>query len=182
MTLTAPRMPSGRTTALRLVGRAEVDGDDITRPVVPAEDLMQAFAYWHLVPAQELLATVVGEGGSNFALRKTDAIARIPAGGETQIELHCQGVSIADTGFELVEPPKGVSLGQPVAVKDGVKLTLKAACGDDAEKLGYADNLIIEAYQVERPKPQPGAPAIQKRGRTICTLPAIPFEIVPAVK
>jgi hypothetical protein len=32
-------------------GRAKIRGGDIVRPAVPAEDMMQAFAYHHLVAA-----------------------------------------------------------------------------------------------------------------------------------
>ncbi len=39
---------------LSLEGRATIAGQPLVRPAVPAEDMMQAFAYRHLVPAQEL--------------------------------------------------------------------------------------------------------------------------------
>jgi hypothetical protein len=41
-----------------------VDGAEIIRPVVPAEDQMQAFFYRHLVPAQELQVKVVRRLGT----------------------------------------------------------------------------------------------------------------------
>ena len=43
---------------LALEGRATIEGRQVVRPVVPAEDMMQAFAYRHLVPAEELKVTV----------------------------------------------------------------------------------------------------------------------------
>jgi len=178
MTLTALRRPAVRTTALRLMGRAQVAGATVTRPVVPADNLMQAFAYWHLVPAQELLATVTGNGGPVFGLPK--AIVKIPAGGETQVQVNCPPfVANADTRFELIDPPKGLSLGETAVVKDGLKLTLKAAADAAGERPGYADNLIVGAYAVESvASPQGGAPAGQRRGRSYGELPAIPFQIV----
>jgi hypothetical protein len=181
MTLTAPRMPVGRTTALHPVGRALISAETITRPVIPADNQMQAFAYWHLVPAQELLATVTGNGGSGFALPKGLAVVRIPSGGETQLQINCpRAVANANTRFELIEPPKGLSLGEIAVVKDGLKLTLKAAAGGAGEKPGYADNLILNAYAIERiANPQGGAPAGTKQGRSYGELPAIPIEIVP---
>ncbi len=180
MTLTAPKMTFGKTTALHLVGRAQVAGASVTRPVVPADNEMQAFAYWHLVPAQELLATVTGNGGAVFGLPK--AVVKIPAGGETQLQINCPAnIATASTQFELLEPPKGLSLGAIAVVKDGLKLTLKA--GADAEKPGYADNLIIGAYALDPViPPQGGAPTGTKRGRSYGELPAIPFEIVAPVE
>ena len=49
-----PKDPVG----LVLEGRATIEGQPVVRPVVPAEDMMQAFAYRHLVPAQELKVMV----------------------------------------------------------------------------------------------------------------------------
>jgi hypothetical protein len=182
MTLTAPKMTIGKTTALRFVGRAQIAGATVTRPVVPADNEMQAFAYWHLVPAQELLATVTGNGGPAFVPPK--AIVKIPAGGETHIQINCPAnIATADTRFELLDPPKGLSLGEIAVVKDGLNLTLKAAADPVGEKPGYADNLIISAYALEPVvPPQGGASTGKKRGRSYGELPAIPFEIVPPAK
>lgn len=45
--------------SIQLEGRAVVEGQEIVRPAVPAEDMMQAFAYRHLVPAQQLQLAVL---------------------------------------------------------------------------------------------------------------------------
>jgi hypothetical protein len=44
--------------ALSVVGTAKVDGGDVVREAVPAEDRMQAFFWRHLVPAQNFLVLV----------------------------------------------------------------------------------------------------------------------------
>ena len=49
LTLTAPFTAAAEPYALSLIGRAGVDGGEIVRPVVPAEDQMQTFFYRHLV-------------------------------------------------------------------------------------------------------------------------------------
>jgi hypothetical protein len=51
-------MPPKEDVKLHLEGRAKIGGEDVVRPVVPAEDMEQAFAYHHLVPADELVAAV----------------------------------------------------------------------------------------------------------------------------
>jgi hypothetical protein len=56
--LLAPAWPTDQPVPLHLEGHAAIGGQDVTRPVVPADNMMQAFAYWHLVPAEELLAVV----------------------------------------------------------------------------------------------------------------------------
>ena len=43
---------------LSIVGNAKIQGQDVTRPAVPAEDRMQAFLWRHLVPAAELKVLV----------------------------------------------------------------------------------------------------------------------------
>src|SRR5947207_3382698 len=50
VTLTVPPVPTSAPTAIEFVGHAEI-GDDGESPVVPADDMMPAFAYRHLVPA-----------------------------------------------------------------------------------------------------------------------------------
>jgi hypothetical protein len=60
LALTVPFTPSRRPFTLNVEGRATVDGQEIVRPAVPAEDMMQAFAYRHLVPAQNLMVVVSG--------------------------------------------------------------------------------------------------------------------------
>lgn len=44
---------------IQLEGRAVVEGQEIVRTAVPAEEMMQAFAYRHLVPAQELQLAIL---------------------------------------------------------------------------------------------------------------------------
>ena len=89
-------------------------------------------------------------------------------------------MATADTRFDLIEPPKGLSLGEIAVVKGGLTLTLKAAADPSGEKPGYADNLIVGAYALQSASsPQAGAPAIRKRGQSYGNLPAIPIQIVP---
>jgi hypothetical protein len=49
---------SKRPVTLSVVGRAMIDGRDVTHAAVPAEDRMQAFLWRHLVPAEQLEALV----------------------------------------------------------------------------------------------------------------------------
>jgi hypothetical protein len=58
MTLTAPATAPDQPVALTLEGRARIGGRTIRRAVVAADDVMQAFLYRHLVPAQEFLVVV----------------------------------------------------------------------------------------------------------------------------
>lgn len=63
VTLNVPFLPQPEPYVLAIEGRAAVQGRAVVRPAVPAEDMMQAFAYRHLVPSQDLEVAVVGRGG-----------------------------------------------------------------------------------------------------------------------
>lgn len=177
VTLSAPWEPIGQPLVLRLEGRAHIGGETVSRPAVPAEDMMQAFAYRHLVPAQELELSVSGllRRGPSVQLA-ADLPVRIPAGGTAEVRVRATQARIpVAIRFELSEPPKGVTLQEVTAVPDGFALVLKA---DSAAQVGYADSLIVEAF-AEMENSRPGNKAPQQRRRvSLGVLPAIPFEIV----
>jgi len=60
LTLTVPFMPQKEPVRLGLAGRAIIEGDAVIRLAVPAEDMMQAFAYRHLVPSESLEVAILG--------------------------------------------------------------------------------------------------------------------------
>ncbi|MBN1817948.1 MAG: hypothetical protein JW828_11350 [Sedimentisphaerales bacterium] len=73
LTLKVPRTQRKETVSLRLEGRATTQGRPVIRPVVPAEDRMQAFFYRHLVPAQELKVAIAGAPVAQTQARKPAA-------------------------------------------------------------------------------------------------------------
>jgi hypothetical protein len=67
ITLIAPQRALGEPVSLSLEGSAMIAGQKIVHPAVPAEDMMQAFAYRHLVPAKNLeVAVLPRAGGGRF--------------------------------------------------------------------------------------------------------------------
>jgi hypothetical protein len=58
VTLKVPAEASPEPVTLFLEGRAEISGQPVVHPVVPADDMMQAFIYRHLVPARELQVAI----------------------------------------------------------------------------------------------------------------------------
>lgn len=69
-TLSVPtRLPEG-AIHLELEGRAVVAGRPLVRPVIPADEQMQAFFYQHLVPAREFVVTTAGRGRFAGPLRR----------------------------------------------------------------------------------------------------------------
>jgi hypothetical protein len=180
ITVTAPPQPLDHPVILQLEGQARLGDQLATRPVTPAEDLMQAFLYRHLVPCQNLIARVTGPGRRpSPPVRLIGAgPVSIPAGGTAEVRVRTpKNDRMGEIQLELSEAPAGITLQEYSAAPPGLRLVLKA----DAEvvKPGYADNLIVGAF-AEPANPDPNAkPAKQKRRVSLGVLPAIPFEIVP---
>ncbi len=178
VTLTLPPDPSPEPRPLRMVGRARVDGRELERPAVPADERMQAFFYHHLVPAQEWLASVLESPRPAPRVRLLSATpVRIPAGGTGTVAL---GVPFARWAgqfrFELEEAPEGLALADTTPGRHGLEIRLQA----DPERLqpGQKGNLILAA-RASRPATSTNRPAaVGARQRAPAfVLPAIPFEI-----
>jgi len=185
MTLAAPRGQPGRRAAarrfaLRLEGRARIGGAMVSRPVLPADDMMQAFAYLHLVPAQQLVVGMGRSGGGAGAVTVELPGAgplRIPAGGAVQVQVKAPpSPLLGAVQLELSDPPKGVTLGPVSPAPDGLAFTVQAE--RQAAQVGYADNLIVTAFAEMEGGPAGSKAAAQKRRVALGALPAIPFEIV----
>ncbi|MCB1205336.1 MAG: PPC domain-containing protein [Verrucomicrobiae bacterium] len=58
VSIAVPYNHSGEPVALQVEGTAEIEGKTVVVEAVPAEDMMQAFAYRHLVPADRLLVEI----------------------------------------------------------------------------------------------------------------------------
>ncbi len=176
VTLSAPGNPPARPVALRLEGRARIGATTIVRPVVPAEDMMQAFAYMHLVPSRELLVAVVGPRRPAPLVEVAEAgPVRIPAGGTARVRITAPRRGMLETlRWQLSDPPKGVRLQNTTAVPGGLALVFVA---DATAPVGAADNLIVEAF-TETTVRRPNARAAQNQRVSLGVLPAIPFEIV----
>jgi hypothetical protein len=178
MTLTAPAKAPGSPVALHFEGSAAIGGETVRRPLVPAEDMMQAFIYQHLVPSQELMVEVKGGGRPGFGVRLAeDRPVRIPLGGTARVRVNVPpSPRLQEVQLLLRDPPKGVVLEDALIVRDGLLLTL--ADRGDSLKAGYADNLIVEAF-IEASSGAENAKGAQKVRRVaLGVLPAIPIEIV----
>jgi len=182
LTLTLPAKRFDSPIALHLEGRATIGGKTVSRPAVPAEDMMQAFLYRHLVPARELLVAVRRAQYPTPPLELAGGSpVRIPAGGTAQVLVRAPKLPmLRNLKLELSDPPKGLTLQDVTASPDGLTFVLKAE--GDAPKVGLADNLIVEAF-TESPVGQKGPKAppkqlIQGQRYPVGVLPAIPFEIV----
>lgn len=160
---------------LVLSGSATVGGRAIVRDAVPADDMMQAFAYRHLVPASRWLALTAGRfARASAGFQGPDKPVQVPLGGTARIRLAGPGKMLADSmSFELSNAPVGLSLKSVTGVEGALVIEVRA----DASLLraGLKGNLILDMF-MQRTN------ALAKRPNAAKTLvgclPAISFEIV----
>lgn len=178
MTITAPAKRPEAPVVVELEGRARVGRRTISRPVVPSEDMMQAFLYRHLVPSQELMIAVKSQRRRVVPFTLTDERpVRIPQGGTATVRIRApRHPMLRQLKFELDEPPAGVSLQDVDIVAGGLAIALKA----DAKtaQVGPTENLLVEVYIERTPPKQNGKGAKQKRRFSLGVLPAVGCEIV----
>jgi len=179
LTLSAPPMPEPAPLRVSLEGRALIHGQAVFHLAVPADDMMQAFMYRHLVPAKELQVAVSGRGASRSALRILgETPVRIPAGGTARVRIGASSSAFADrVQLELSEPPEGIAIRNVSPVSEGAEIELQA----DAAKVkpGLRGNLIVSVFTGRPPAlAQPGKAPVNRRRTPVGSLPAIPFEIV----
>lgn len=178
LTLSVPSMAPDEPVSVQLEGRATIGGREIRRQAAPAEDMMQAFIYRHLVPAEDWMIAVT-EGRrfrSPLKLLDQDPV-KLPAGGTARVRISAPRAPFLDQiQLALSDPPEGIEIKGTSRVVGGVAIDLQA----DAEKTqpGLKGNLLVNAF-IERTfgragGTQPG----NKRRIPVGTLPAIPFEIV----
>jgi hypothetical protein len=179
MTLAAPPTALDAPVELQLEGRAQIGGQAVVRPAVPAEDMMQAFAYRHLVPSQQLLVSVLGpKRGATIVQLADTAPVRVPVGGEAKVVIRTPpSPLLSQVRLALVEPPKGISIEGPHVVPEG--FCFDVTSNGDGPGIGYRDNLIVQVT-IEPPADAEGAEPKGKRKNPtpFGVLPAIEYEVV----
>ncbi len=181
MTLTAPREPPDRPVALQLEGRARIDGQAVSRPVVPSEDLVQAFLYRHLAPSQELMVAVGKARWYPLPLEPAGLEpVRVPATGTAQVRIGAsRRLRLPNIYLEPTEPPQGVAIQDARIVPYGLAFQLKVE--GEAAKAGFRDNLIVEAFAdlpVKKEGEDGGEQTTETRRVSLGLLPAVPFVVV----
>ena len=172
ITLTVPRTPVGLPLSIQLAGQASIDGHEVTRLAVPAEDMEQAFAYRHLVAEDAWMVRVIGAGAGGVPWRSITKPVKLPAGGTAALDLFVPPRLQNGVRLALNDPPEGISVQKVTEKPNGISLVLQVE-GDKA-KPGLRGNLIVDAFR--EAQNQPGN---QNRRRVpLGTLPAIPFEVV----
>jgi len=178
LTVSVPFGVGSEPMPLQLAGRAVIEGREVRHTAIPAEDMMQAFIYHHLVPAKEWLVAAIGVGVNRPTVRLLDPRLLKFRPGETaevrfsvpplppEVKIHLQ----------LSDPPEGMAIEETRTTRDGATVVLRA----DAEKSrpGLKGNLILEAFAERTAGTGEAKPAANRFQFKVATLPAVPFEIV----
>jgi hypothetical protein len=183
-----PWLPAG-PVSLQLEGRATIAGEQVVRTASGTEDMMQAFAYRHLVPAKDLTlvlpdarfrapAKVPPAGRRVFEGPMSllgERLVRIPAGGTAEVQIRMPGAGArGEVQIELSDPPEGIVVDKVSRIDRGVAVVLR---GDAAKaKPGLRGNLIANAFQKRTDTTKDGK--TREFRALLGPLPAIPFEVV----
>jgi hypothetical protein len=175
ISVSGPLRPLDGPLSLAIEGTAEVEGATVQRTAIPADDRMQAFLPRHLVPAQQLLASVKPGGRNGQVWRQQPGKPiLIPRGGKTSVAFKTptppKGVTVK---FELSDPPDGFAMEDIQFTAEGISFLITA--DENAPAPGYEDNLIVNAT-LERPAAKKGAPK-KMDVVSLGVLPAIPIRI-----
>jgi hypothetical protein len=183
LTLTVPSTPQQEPLPINIEGRATVAGRELVHRAVPAEDMMQAFEFRHLVPARELKVSVAGnmQGRAPYIRVLGEPPLKIPAGGGAKLQVFAPGFAyIPKAQIELSDPPEGVTIKRVTPTREGREIELAA---DAKVKPGLKGNLIVSVsgepnFPFGKGNAQPPPQQQRPRRFPFATLPAIPFEIV----
>jgi len=179
ITLTAPPKGAAGPTPVVLEGHARAGTRTLRRQVVAAEDVMQAFLYRHLLPADALQVLVQKAKWRRPAVAlEGHSTVQISAGGSARVKVKTRlgKTTLKEMQLVLYDPPQGLTLHDVKAESDGLVFRLQA--DKAALSRGYADNIIVEAIREYYPKDKTGKVSKKKRRYSWGYLPAIPIEVV----
>ncbi|MBI5396890.1 MAG: hypothetical protein HZA91_16465, partial [Verrucomicrobia bacterium] len=176
VTLTVQPTVETIPASLKLEGRATIEGREVSHLALPAEDMMQAFEYRHLVPAEELKLATTGNMKLKAGPPKIlgDMPVKIPAGGTVRVRVVAPAVAFSNKArLELANAPEGITIKNVSPTRDGGEIVLQS----DAAKVkaGQKGSLLVIASDGKAtPAGKRKASANQ---RPLATLPPIPFVI-----
>ena len=180
MTLTLP------PTAGKEPYHLEMDGHSLgsrkhrrfSRPVIPAESMMQAFLWLQIVPAEQWAVVVSGNPAAKIPVEfppvervslKLGATTPLPA------RLTAKYPPANELRVELTDPPKGLKVEK--ATPEGQGLIVPLVTDAAVIEPGLKGNLIFEVVREWTPAPTEAMPKPQPQRSSYGILPAIPFEV-----
>ena len=182
MTLTVPATPPEGPVVLEMEGnarRGKGSNTMLTRPGVPAEHMMQAFIWYHLVPVENWNVVVSGKPRATppFAIIMPDRQVKLNRGATTFLNVQPLAKKIASKAIrvELDDPPTGISA--EIVTDNFNRFAVQLNADAEATEPGLRGNLLLHAYQETTPVATDENPNPMPRRTDYGLLPAIPFEV-----
>ena len=141
MTLFAPPNLKRGHYKIELEGKANINGREISHQVIPADDIMQAFLWRHIVPAIEMNMDIVRKGWTPLVAKIKEVV--IHPGGKSEIVWANKAYKtkrIQKYILELDSPPKGLTVVD--SKPQGKNYITTLALSKDAEE--WSGNLIFK--------------------------------------
>ena len=183
MTMVMPSAGRDRPIPLRFVARIKSKGHVVERACQPADNVMQAFLWRHLLPARETTAFILTQRAALPPITLAEkAPVRVSRGGVGKARYEVPGRFDATAYvYQLVDPPAGLSIrGVKNAGRDFV---IEIEATRDTAKDERIDHLLIEVF-TKPASPDAEAKRVKKRrraaspvGTSIGYLPATPYRI-----
>ena len=180
MTLTVPPTPPEGPVVLEMAGRARQGTSRafVTREAVPAENMMQAFIWYQLVPVEDWNVIVSGRPGPKPPFEILINVPRVtlPRGKEIILPVRPLSKNINPKDLRVaLEDPEGVTA--EIVSDDFGRFAIKLTTDSEKSKAGLSGNLLLNAYQETTPAPTEENPNPKPRRTDYGFFPALPFEI-----
>ena len=178
LTLAIPKEAPAQQVILEMDGRSLSRRQrKFSRPVIPAESMMQAFLWLQIVPAEQWTIVVDGSPMPKIPVEFPTDTIKFKLEEPTTVDVRLPGKLPLPTEvrFELHAPPKGITVVETKPKESGgVTVELLA---DAKTKSGMTGNLIFEVFRQWTPAPTEKSPQPKERRTSYGYLPAVPFEV-----
>lgn len=157
--LTASDREPDELMILEIEGKARIGSRTVRRPAVPAEDMMQAFLYRHLVSAKELLVRVTEPHPASVVLDlPSDGLLEVRPG--SQFEIPVRVTARPDVSgnvlMELSDPPEWIRLkSKGVGVRTERDQVLTFVVSKDAVPGDFANLLLNGSMSIAKSEDDP---------------------------
>ena len=179
VTLTSPPFALRQPQNIRIEGRAVIDGREVVHAAVASDEMLQAFAYRHLVTAETLAVHIAGRGGARAPARLLGSLpVKVAVGATATVRVSLPPLrGFQNIQLELNDPPAGISLARVSIGPREAQFEIRADAAN--VRAGLRSNLIV-AISGERVPAQNSAQTAPRRRQPLGFLPALAFEIVAA--